>query len=257
MGIGPLARWKQATLPELGLRLRWALAVSVVTALLLPLVAGRWTPMISLGLLLAFWILTTAAENLRGRLAGLSGGLAARLRGQPRGYFGMLAAHCGVAVFIVGVTLVKGYEIERDLRMAPGDSVTVSGYTFRFDGAQSVSGPNYRAARGSILVTRGDRQVVVLKPEKRLYNVQQNTMTEAAINTSPLRDLYVSLGDPLEDGAWTVRIYYKPFVVWIWAGCAIMALGGLLALSDRRYRGVRRRVVAADTPRIMSGVRPT
>jgi cytochrome c-type biogenesis protein CcmF len=257
MGIGPLARWKQATLPELGLRLRWALAVSVVTALLLPLVAGRWTPMISLGLLLAFWILTTAAENLRGRLAGLSGGLAARLRGQPRGYFGMLAAHCGVAVFIVGVTLVKGYEIERDLRMAPGDSVTVSGYTFRFDGAQSVSGPNYRAARGSILVTRGDRQVVVLKPEKRLYNVQQNTMTEAAIDTSPLRDLYVSLGDPLEDGAWTVRIYYKPFVVWIWAGCAIMALGGLLALSDRRYRGVRRRVVAADTPRIMSGVRPT
>ena len=242
MGLGPLARWKQATLPELAVRLRWAFGVSVVTALLLPFAAGGWTPMVSFGLLLASWILLTTVENLRGRIAGADGSLGARLCSQPRGYYGMLAAHCGVAVFIVGVTLVKGYEIERDVRMALGDTVTVGGYTFRFDGVTSAPGPNYRAARGTVSVMRDGKPVEVMLPEKRIYNVQKMPMTEAAIDTSPFRDLYVSLGEPAgEGGAWSVRVYYKPFVVWIWAGCAIMALGGLLALSDRRYRRAARR----------------
>ncbi len=170
----------------------------------------------------------------------------------------MLAAHCGVAVFIVGVTLVKGYEVERDLRMAPGDTATVSGYVFRFDGTRDVMGPNYRAAQGTVVVKReGGGEVAVLHPEKRIYLVQQNAMTEAAISTGPLRDIYVSLGEPVDGGAWSVRIYYKPFVVWIWAGCAIMALGGLLALSDRRYRGVRRRDVEAGASRVVAATRPT
>jgi len=240
MGLGPLARWKQAGLPELAVRLRWALGVSLVTALLLPLAAGRWSPMISFGLLLAAWILLTAAENLRQRLAGAGGW--AKWRAQPRSYYGMLAAHCGVAVFIAGVTLVKGYEVERDVRMAPGDMVAVGGYTFRFDGVENVPGPNYRAARGTVTVSRDGKTIERMLPEKRVYNVQQMPMTEAAIDTTPLRDLYVSLGEPAgEGGAWSVRVYYKPFVVWIWAGCAIMALGGLLALSDRRYRLAARR----------------
>ncbi|OGA25140.1 MAG: c-type cytochrome biogenesis protein CcmF [Betaproteobacteria bacterium RIFCSPLOWO2_02_FULL_67_26] len=242
MGLGPLARWKQASLPELAVRLRWALGVSIVSALLLPFAAGGWTPMVSFGLLLASWILLTSAENLRGRLAGAAGSLGARLRAQPRGYYGMLAAHCGVAVFIVGVTLVKGYEIERDVRMEPGDVVTVGGYSFRFDGVTSVPGPNYRAARGAVTVMRDGKRIEVMLPEKRIYNVQNMPMTEAAIESSPFRDLYVSLGEPAgSSGAWSVRVYYKPFVVWIWAGCAIMALGGLLALSDRRYRLAARR----------------
>ena len=242
MGLGPLARWKQASLPELAVRLRWALGVSIVSALLLPFAAGGWTPMVSFGLLLASWILLTSAENLRGRLAGAAGSLGARLRAQPRGYYGMLAAHCGVAVFIVGVTMVKGYEIERDVRMEPGDVVTVGGYSFRFDGVTSVPGPNYRAARGAVTVMRDGKRIEVMLPEKRSYNVQNMPMTEAAIDTSPFRDLYVSLGEPAgSSGAWSVRVYYKPFVVWIWAGCAIMALGGLLALSDRRYRLAARR----------------
>ncbi|MBI3042530.1 MAG: heme lyase CcmF/NrfE family subunit [Betaproteobacteria bacterium] len=255
MGVGPVARWKQAALPELAARLRWALAVSVATALLLPFAAGRWTPMISFGLLLALWILATAAENLRGRLGGFTGGWRTRLRAQPRAYYGMLAAHCGVAVFIVGVTMVKGYEIERDVRMAPGDTVTVGRYTFRFDGVTSVPGPNYRAARGAVTVTRDGRRIEVMLPEKRIYNVQQMPMTEAAIDTSPFRDIYVSLGEPAGDGgAWSVRVYYKPFVVWIWAGCAIMALGGLLALSDRRYRAAARREEVPAAAR-MAGAR--
>jgi cytochrome c-type biogenesis protein CcmF len=266
MGIGPLARWKEASLPELAVRLRWALAVSVVSALIVPAVTGKWSPLVSLGLLLAFWVAATALINLWSRIGGAGApmngtngmqALGARLRAQPRSYYGMVVAHCGVAVFIVGVTLVRGYEVERDLRMAPGDTATVGGYVFRFEGTREVTGPNYSAARGTVTVSRGDGAVAVLHPEKRIYLVQQNAMTEAAIATSPLRDLYVSLGEPVDGGAWSVRIYYKPFVVWIWGGCAIMALGGFLALSDRRYRSTRRRDVAAGASGIVAGVRPT
>jgi cytochrome c-type biogenesis protein CcmF len=170
----------------------------------------------------------------------------------------MVVAHCGVAVFIVGVTLVKGYEVERDLRMAPGDTATVGGYVFRFDGTREVMGPNYRAAQGTVKVSReSGGEIATLHPEKRIYLVQQNAMTEAAITSGPLRDLYVSLGEPVDGGAWSVRIYYKPFVAWIWGGCAIMALGGLLALSDRRYRAVRRRDIETGASRVASGARPT
>lgn len=236
MGIGPLARWKEAGLPDLLTRLKWAAGVSVATALVLPFVLGNWTPLVSFGLLLAAWILSTAAFNLRERLAGLNGNWAARLQSQPRGYYGMLIAHCGVAVFIIGVTLVKGYETERDLRMAVGDSVTVGGYAFRFDGAGAVTGPNYRAARGNVTVSRGGKELQVLHPEKRVYNAQQMAMTEAAISSGLFGDIYVSLGEPVADGAWSVRVYHKPFVTWIWGGCLIMALGGFVALTDRRYR---------------------
>ena len=153
----------------------------------------------------------------------------------------MLVAHLGVAVFIAGVTLVKGYEVERDVRMAVGDTVAVGGYTFRFDGTQNAKGPNYRASRGTVRVSRDGKEIAVLHPEKRAYNVSNMPMTEADIDTGFFGDLYVSLGEPVEDGAWSVRIYYKPFITWIWGGCAIMALGGLLALADRRYRMTARR----------------
>ena len=246
MGVGPIARWKEASLAELALRLRWALAVSVVSAVLVPLAVANWNfsqwpLMVSFGLALAFWIFASCFVNLRERLARMPGSFGAKLAAQPGGYYGMLLAHCGVAVFIVGVTLVKGYEVERDVRMAIGDTVTVGGYTFRFDGAQSTKGPNYRASRGSVRVSREGKEVAVLRPEKRVYNVSNTPMTEADIDTGLLGDLYVSLGEPVEGGAWSVRIYYKPFVTWIWGGCAIMALGGLLALADRRYRLAARR----------------
>ena len=179
--------------------------------------------------------------TLKHRLSRGEGSLRARLGAQPRAYYGMLLAHFGVAVFIVGVTLVKGYETERDVRMAVGDSVTVASYTFRFDGVQDVRGPNYRGSRGAIDVSRDGRHVRVLHPEKRVYNVQQNPMTEAAIDTGIFGDLYVSLGEPVSGGAWSVRVYHKPFVTWIWGGFILMSLGGLLALCDRRYRVPARR----------------
>ncbi len=241
MGIGPLARWKEASLPEVAVRLKWALGVSLATALLLPLVLGRWTPLVAFGLLLAAWIIAASVVTLKYRLSRHDGNLGERLRAQPPAYYGMLLAHCGVAVFIIGVTLVKGYETERDVRMAVGDSVTVGGYVFRFDGVREVTGPNYSGARGAIDVSRDGRHVEVLHPEKRVYNVQRMPMTEAAIDTGIFGDLYVSLGEPVSGGAWSVRVYHKPFVTWIWGGCIIMALGGFWALSDRRYRVAVRR----------------
>jgi cytochrome c-type biogenesis protein CcmF len=244
IGLGPLARWRKASLPELALRLRWAFAVSVVTALLLPFLMGAWSALVGLGLLLALWIVATEVVALLDRVKHASGGSGvwARLTTTPRSFYGMLVAHLGVAVFIVGVTLVKSYEIEKDVRMQPGDTTELAGYVFRLDRLQEVRGPNYRAIRAEIDVTRNGRQVSTMYPEKRLYIVQDSPMTEAAIDSGFTRDLYVALGEALEGSAWLVRLHYKPFVSWIWGGCVVMALGGLLAVTDRRYRTAMRRV---------------
>jgi cytochrome c-type biogenesis protein CcmF len=236
MGLGPIARWKKAELPDLAVRLRWAFASAVVIALALPFVLGKWTPMISLGLLLAAWLIITIGYNVVRRVSRARAAGTAPFAGLTRSYWGMQLAHLGVAVFIIGVTLVNGFEVEKDLRMDVGDSTTIAGYTFRFDGVVESRGPNYVAEQGYVQVSRGDRDIVLMHPEKRVYTVQTMPMTEAAIDTGLTRDLYVSLGEPLDDGAWSVRIYYKPFVDWIWGGCLLMALGGLLAVSDRRYR---------------------
>jgi cytochrome c-type biogenesis protein CcmF len=241
MGIGPIARWKKAELPDLATRLKWALGVSLVTALVVPFIAGRWTPMIAFGLFLAFWVIASAAAGIRERVRHIRGGLWERLTAQGRAYWGMQLAHVGVAVFILGVTLVKGYEVERDVRMDIGDTVAVGNYVFKFEGTREVRGPNYTGARGSVEVTKNGKYVEHLYPEKRIYNVQRMPMTEAAIDSSILGDIYVSLGEPVANGAWSVRVYSKPFVTWIWGGCVLMALGGLVALLDRRYRLLARR----------------
>jgi cytochrome c-type biogenesis protein CcmF len=236
MAVGPVARWKCATLPDLWILLRWALGVSAVTALFLPLLVGQWSVFVSLGLMLALWIAAATLVSVRERIRNLRGPLLSRLSSQPLAWWGMTLAHLGVAIFIVGVTVVNSYETERDVRMAIGDTVSMAGYTFRFDGTRNIDGPNYVAALGTVSVSRYGREVVTLHPEKRMYNAQQMAMTEAAIDTGPFGDLYVSLGEQVADNAWSLRIYHKPFVTWIWAGCLLMALGGLLALLDRRYR---------------------
>ncbi|HEY2978447.1 MAG TPA: cytochrome c-type biogenesis CcmF C-terminal domain-containing protein, partial [Burkholderiaceae bacterium] len=151
-----------------------------------------------------------------------------------------MAAHLGIAAFAFGVSMVKTYEIERDLKMNVGDTTDVAGYRFTYRGARDLQGPNYVAAQGLVEVTRDGKAVATMRPEKRIYRVQQNPMTEAAIDSGITRDLYVSLGEAVEGNAWIVRVYYKPFVNWIWGGCVLMALGGLLAASDRRYRVARR-----------------
>src|SRR6476659_9199669 len=237
MGVGPIARWKKASLPELAVRLRWAFLASVVTALLLPFVFGHWRPLVSLGLLLAMWIVTTAGLNIWDRVKSTSGQVNTfqKLRTQTRSYYGMHLAHLGVAVFIVGVTLVTGYQSEQDVRMDVGDTVNAGNYTFRLNGVTNVAGPNYRAARADIEVSKNGNVVNHMYPEKRSYIATENVMTETAIDSGLFRDLYISLGEPVSGGAWSVRVYYKPFVDWIWGGALLMAMGGGLALSDRRY----------------------
>jgi cytochrome c-type biogenesis protein CcmF len=238
MGVGPIARWKKAELPELAVRLRWAFAISVVVALVFPFMMGKWSAMTSFGLLLAAWIAASCVLTVMRRKQASAAAL-------PRHYSGMLIAHFGVAVTIAGITLVNTYEIEKDVRLARGESVAVSGYDFRFDGIEKLQGPNYEALRGTITVSTDGEELRTMHPEKRNYYAQATTMTEADIDTGFTRDLYVALGEPAGEGAWSVRIYVKPFVDWIWGGAFLMAFGGMLAASDRRYRTAKRAERAA------------
>jgi len=243
MGVGPIARWRKASLPELAVRLRWAFAASAITALLLPLVTGKWKPLVSLGLLLAIWIVVTAILNVRDRVKSNTGQLSLlrKLRLQSRSYYGMQLAHIGVAVFIVGVTLVTGYQAEQDVRMSAGDRVSLGGYDFRMNGIREVPGPNYRAVRAEMEIWENGSLMRTMYPEKRSYLASGNAMTETAIDTGLFRDLYISLGEPVGSNAWSVRVHYKPFVTWIWGGALLLAIGGGLAVSDRRYALVARK----------------
>jgi cytochrome c-type biogenesis protein CcmF len=235
MGVGPLARWGQASLPDLAVRLRWAFAVSLVLAAALPLLYGGPRVMTSVGLFLGLWILLSAVVGLfeRRRRAG----------GTSLGFWGMQLAHAGLAVVVIGITVVSSYEAERDVRMDVGDHVDLAGYRFTFKGATAQTGSNYVADRGTVEVASPGGETLVLYPEKRKYNATGTGMTEAAMHSTLFGDLYVSMGEFLGGQAWSVRVYHKPFIGWLWGGAALMALGGALAASDRRYR---RRADASD-----------
>jgi len=252
MGIGPIARWKNAELPELAVRVRWALLVSIVAAITTGWLAGEIHLGTTLGLWMAFWITATSAQDLWDKIRPASGpllsGTLAGLRRLPLAVMGMLVAHMGVAAFCFGVSMVRTYETERDVKMAMGDTTEVGGYSFMLQDVHEVQGPNYVAARADVAITKGGSPVTVLHPEKRIYRVQTNPMTEAAIDPGITRDLYVSLGEQVENGDWIIRVYHKPFVNWIWGGCLIMAIGGIVAASDRRYRARKAATSAASLP---------
>lgn len=249
LGVGPIARWKQAELPELARRLRWALAASAVSALLLTAIfnspTAGWTPLVSFGLLLAAWCFWSTLAHAWQRLAAGAGNWLARVRRQPLGWYGMLAAHAGMGVFVFGVTLANGLESKRELTLAAGETAAVAGYEFTLEGMTAVAGPNYDAQRAGVRVTRAGEWVALLQPEKRVYRARGMPLGQAAIDTGFTRDLLVALGEPAGAQAWSLRIQVKPFMAWIWIGCATLALGGLLALADRRYRPALRQQRAA------------
>jgi len=249
MGIGPFARWKQARLIDFWPRLAWAVIAAVVLAVVVPFVLGGFRPLVALGLLLGFWALFSSAAHILGRLKERGGdaSFGQRLAAIPRATWGMVLAHVGIGVFIFGVTLVKGYETAADVKMGPGDTTTAGGYSFKFISIENVRGPNYTAARAKMEVSRDGKLLTVMEPEKRMYVVQRMPMTEAAIDSGLFRDLYVSMGEPVDDSTWIVRVQHKPLVNWIWGGCVLMALGGLLAASDRRYRLKNREATAPTT----------
>ena len=246
MGVAPFARWKEASIPEITRAVRWAMIAAAVVAIALPLVYGQWTALTALGILLAAWVtfttLTAFVQRVQHTRAAQSF-LSAAFK-QPRSYTGMCVAHFGIAVFVVGVTMVNSFQDEKDVKMAPGETVSVAGYSFTFNGVKEVQGPNYIAAQGDFDLSVDGKFRLKMEPEKRNYASSGMPMTEAAIDAGILRDVYVSLGEPIErdklEGEWAVRVYYKPFVDWIWGGCVLMALGGLLAMLDRRYRAKSR-----------------
>ena len=227
MGFGPAAHWKQSGKADFWPALAWAAGIAVIGGII-PFFLGKPSVWGVIGMMLGFWALAAAATPL-----------IIRLRSKttiPLAHWGMVLAHMGIGVFILGVTLVKGYETTAEVKMGPGDTKSLAGYSFKFVGAEEVQGPNYVAARAHIEVSKDGKFYREMAPEKRLYMVQRMPMTEADLDPGFTRDLYVSLGEATEDGMWIVRLQHKPFIYWIWFGCLFMAFGGILAASDRRYR---------------------
>ncbi len=237
VGVGAVTRWKQDKSTRLASMFAVSAGISVVSAIILPLLLPyefQLGAAVAIGL--AVWVILTSLQGLYARVAKREQKLSA-LASIPRSFYGMTLAHLGIAIFIVGVSLVSIYSIEKDIRMAPGESYELGGYTFRFDGVTTVQGPNYSASRGSIVILQNGVELTSMDTEKRAYKSSSMPMTEAGIDAGLTRDLFVALGEPLgKDGAWSLRLYHKPFIRWIWFGALMMALGGLLAATDRRYR---------------------
>ncbi len=245
MGIGHMTRWKHdepaRLLRELWVAFALGAAAAILSVMFVPLTSDTWF-YVPLGVGLAVWMLISHLLGVRERLKHRQGlrSLVADFTGNGRSYYGMILAHLGVAMFIIGATMVSNFGVEKDVRMSPGDLQEISDYRFQFLGVHDHRGPNYQARRGHFLVFDGDKQVAELWPEKRTYFASSKPMTETSIDWGFTRDLYVSLGEPVGGDDWALRIYYKPFVRWIWFGAVFMALGGILAVTDRRYRIARR-----------------
>ena len=297
MGIGPVARWRNAPVPDLFRRLRWALGVSVISTVLVAVLSGRFSAarlappaeggagfggamVFAVGAFIGFWAIASALALLAERLwpAGRAGQmqgnqaparqpqqgadtqpspereprgnqvqpmqqvqtrrtLAERARALPAAFWGMLVAHIGVGVFIIGVAGVTTLEREADEALAPGQSMQLGDYEFRLQDIREVPGPNYVAIQGKVEVRHDGTFFALLHPEKRAYTGRMGMgQTEAAIETRLTGDVYVALGEKLPDGRWTMLVWIKPFVDWIWGGCVLMALGGFIAMCDKRYR---------------------
>ncbi|QJR00691.1 heme lyase CcmF/NrfE family subunit [Halomonas sp. PGE1] len=237
MGLGPIARWKD-TAPSLLIQRLWlSAAVAVVLGAALPLIfAERWSAPVAIGLIAALWIVLPMLRDLYDKTRHASS-LGAGLKKLSLAYWGMQLGHLGVAVTIVGVAIVSNYNIERNVRMGPGDSVQVAGYTFTMIELTDRRGPNFLADRAVIEVQRGDRErSFTMNPEKRLYIATGMPMTQVALRPGLFRDLYVAMGEDLGDGSWAMRVQYKPFVRWLWLGGLLMSIGGVLAVADKRYR---------------------
>ena len=275
VGVGPLLSWKRTGLAKLRRRLLWSGGVAVASGVIVPLVAGGMLSLATtVAVVLAIWILAghgvdllhrvrlvrpsrvgaepddsiaaekTAPRRWASARSRAAGGYAqpdapwSRVRRIPLAYWGMVVAHVGFATSLLGVALTHQFSVEKDIRLAPQEVAVHGGVSFRFLGVFPSRGPNYRAENGHFDVLDGNRRLLLV-PQKRRYLAGGAVMTEAAIDPGFFKDIYISLGEPLDDGAWAVRVYVKPFVRWIWFGALMMAFGGLLAIADKRYRRLR------------------
>ena len=246
MMFGPFLRWKDDDFVAAVRKVAPAFIASVLIGFGVAWAVDHVTWRTVLGLALSAWVVLASIQLLVVRLkerAGASAG--SRLRSITASWWGMWLAHFGVGIFIIGVTLVGSLDQNIDVKMKEGQRAELAGYTFLFRGALDADGPNYDAARGIIELSRNGRALGILMPEKRVYRAQGMPMTEASLDIGVFRDVYVSLGEQLPDGAWIVSLYYKPFISWIWMGCLLMGLGGVFAASDRRYRRLAAREATA------------
>ncbi len=230
VGAGMHSAWRSMEPAELMRRLKWPAGIAIVAGIAVPwLVFGDLTLLTALGVTIGIWTVGAALLDPSLKLIGRGPRL-------TRGMLSMQLAHFGLGLTILGITVTSAYSVETDQGMRPGEAVEVGGYSFVFEGTREVTGPNYDAVQGIFTVRRGTATYTELRPEKRIYRVQTNPMTEAGIQAGWGRDLFVALGETLGEGAWSVRIQYKPLIRFIWLGCLVMALGGLLAITDPRYR---------------------
>ena len=240
VGVGMHTAWRSANPRELFRRLRWPALGALVAGMFVPwLVFGSVSLLTALGVTIGLWTVIASlidpAKKLRGKGPRIT-----------RSMVAMQLAHLGLGLTVLGITVTSAYTVVTDEGMKPGETVDIAGYTFRFEETLPVSGPNYEAIQGVFTVSRNGAELTQLRPEKRVYRVQTSPMTEAGIKAGWGRDLFIALGEQLGRGAWSVRIQYKPLIRFIWFGCIVMAIGGLVGISDPRYRQRARAKAAAD-----------
>jgi cytochrome c-type biogenesis protein CcmF len=236
LGIGTFSRWKKTSVDYLKKQTGKILIASIALGIIIPvIVTSDFNMSAVIAVILALWIVLTVVKDIVDKTANKQSILKG-LKALSLSYWGMQAAHVGMAVTILGVCLTSQYSVERDVRLAPGESEIIGDYEFIFEGATLQPGPNYQADRAEITVLRKGEAYMTLEPEKRLYFATRVVQTEAGIDVGLFRDLFTALGDERGDGSWVVRIHYKPFVLWIWLGGVLMAFGGVLAITDKRYR---------------------
>lgn len=232
MGIGPAIQWSKGNFSIIYKRLRYCMLAAIILAILLPLLlTGYSNYYLTIGLLLCFWIiLATLQDNIVNRLK----------HSQPHRYainrLGMIIAHMGFAISTIGIVVTTSYSMQRDVRMNPGDVVNIANYQLTFLDTHSITGPNYSGDEATLSVQKNHKTFAILQPQQRIYTAQNFSQGKTAINANLFRDIYVALGEQLEKGAWSFRVYYKPFVRWIWLGGIFMLIGGIVAAADKRYR---------------------
>ncbi|MBO2563445.1 heme lyase CcmF/NrfE family subunit [Shewanella algae] len=244
MGIGPIIRWKKSKQGELKRQLLVPAIISVVLGVIAPFIAGgEFNIWVALGIGAAIWIVLATMRAGYNVIKAKDGSVSLARMG--RSELGMIIAHLGIAVSVVGATMVSNYSIEKSVRMGPGISHELAGYTFKYLETRNVVGPNYTAQQGQVEILKDGEKIALLQPDRRQYNVRTMDMTEAGIDWGLFRDLYVTMGDPVSRTEFAVRLNYKPFVRWLWFGGIFMMVGGFFAASDKRYRAKARAEEAA------------
>ncbi|HCA37210.1 MAG TPA: heme lyase NrfEFG subunit NrfE, partial [Gammaproteobacteria bacterium] len=241
IGIGPMSRWKRTSISYLVAQLSKVLAASIGLGILLPLIVlMEFSLAATVTMILASWIVLTIGKDISSKIANKRS-LAAGFKSLSLSYYGMQLAHFGIALMLVGASLTSYFSVERGVLLSPGESVDLGAYNFTLEGSSRIEGPNYVGEEAEITVMRDGDMVTDLHPERRIYVATGTPSTEMAIDAGFLRDLFVTLGEQKPDGAWSMTIYVKPFIRWIWLGAIFMAFGGTLAAGDKRYRRLRAR----------------